>query len=102
MIAFTAASSSARIPYEREHRNRWQDRFEQLIPAIVRHARYCARNLPADDAEEAIQEALATAFVAYARLVKVGKEDSTRAGPLARYAVRRCERSHRCRIGKCQ
>ena len=53
------------------------------------HARFLFKHLPAEAAEEAVQEAVATAFVAYARLVSLGKEDSTCAAPLTRYAVRR-------------
>jgi hypothetical protein len=43
MIAFTTTSSS-KILSEAESRNRWQDRFERLLPDMVRHARYCVRN----------------------------------------------------------
>ncbi len=38
---------------------------------------------------DAVQEAVASAFVAYARLVKLGKEELAYASPLAQIAVRR-------------
>jgi DNA-directed RNA polymerase specialized sigma24 family protein len=89
MIAIVKASTSSATNPTAASNNCWKDRFERLLPAIVRHARRYVKNLSPDAAEEAVQEAVATAFVAYARLVKLGKEDSACAGPLARFAVRR-------------
>lgn len=42
---------------------------------------------------DAVQETVASAFVAYARLVKLGKEELAYATPLAQFAVRRVARA---------
>ncbi len=44
---------------------------------------------------DAVQEAVASAFVAYARLVRLGKEELAYVTPLAQFAVRRAHRPHR-------
>ncbi len=89
MIALAKAPSCSAIGSKTQSSDRWQERFACLLPSIARHARFLVKHLSAEAAEEAVQEAVATAFVAYARLVKLGKEESTSAGPLARYAMRR-------------
>jgi hypothetical protein len=63
------------------------DRFLELLPTIRRHARYAFRHLLPEGREEAIQEVVANAFVAYTRLVEQGKEELAYATPLARHAV---------------
>ena len=88
MIALAKASCST-IGSSIESSDRWQEHFACLLPSIARHAQLLVKHLSAEAAEEAVQEAVATAFVAYARLVTLDKEDSACAGPLARYAVRR-------------
>jgi hypothetical protein len=65
----------------------WHERFLQMLPNIVRHARLRFRGLPPAMREEAILDAVAHAYVAYARLVQLGKEDVAFAAPLARYVV---------------
>lgn len=62
-------------------------RFLELLPAIRRHARYAFRHLLPEAHDEAIQEVVANAFVAYARLAEQGKEKLAYATPLAQYAV---------------
>jgi hypothetical protein len=89
MIAITKISPCSATGSTTESSGRWQDRFACLLPSITRQARYYFKHLSAEAAEEVVQETVATAFVAYARLVKLGKEGSTSAGPLARFAVRR-------------
>ena len=65
----------------------WHDRFLRLLPAIRRHAQVCFRQLPRQRRDEAIDEVVGSALVAYARLVELNKEDVAYASPLARYAV---------------
>ena len=50
--------------------------YQNCVPALARGCR-----------EEAVQEAVAFAFLAYLRLVQLGKEDLVYASPLASYAV---------------
>jgi hypothetical protein len=59
-----------------------------LLPDIRRHVRFAFRRLAPDRREEAIQEALANALVAYIRLYDLGKTAVAYASPLADYAVR--------------
>jgi hypothetical protein len=63
------------------------DRFLELLPTICQHARYVFRRLLPEARDEAIQEVVANAFVAYTRLVEQGKEELAYATPLARHAV---------------
>ena len=65
----------------------WQASFLAMLPAIVTHARVAFRRLDPDAKAEAVQEVVANAFVAFARLVQLGKIDIAYASPLARYAV---------------
>jgi DNA-binding CsgD family transcriptional regulator len=62
-------------------------RFLALLPSLRRQVRQAFRRLPAEARDEAVAEAVANAFVAYARLVELGKEDIAYPGPLARYAI---------------
>jgi hypothetical protein len=66
----------------------WHPGFMALLPDIRRHVRFAFRRLQADRREEAIQEALANALVAYIRLYELGKAAVAYASPLADYAVR--------------
>ena len=65
----------------------WHGQFLAMLPAIVTHARVAFRRLDPDAKAEAVQEVVANAFVAFARLVQLGKIDIAYATPLARYAV---------------
>ena len=65
----------------------WHAGFLTMLPAIVTHARVAFRCLDPDAKAEAVQEVVANAFVAFARLVQLGKIDIAYATPLARYAV---------------
>ena len=86
-IAKSSPTISTAIPPEPEFG--WRDRFACMLPAICRHARMSFRNLPAEARLDAVQEVVASAFVAYARLVKLGNEELAYATPLARFAERR-------------
>ncbi|MCC7424021.1 MAG: hypothetical protein IT428_27465 [Planctomycetaceae bacterium] len=63
------------------------DGFLKLLPAIRADVRFAFRQLMADAHEEATQEAVANAFVAYARLADQGRSHIAAATPLARFAV---------------
>lgn len=73
----------------------WHAGFLKLLPAIRTHARCCFRELATDAREEAIQEVVSLALIAYVRLHEQGREHVAFAVPLARYAV------HRVRDGRC-
>ncbi len=65
------------------------DRFLELLPTICQHARYVFRHWPPEARDESVQEVIASAFVAYKRLVAQGKQELAYGAPLARYAVAR-------------
>lgn len=89
MIALAPAppSSTRRAPRHSNAQNTWQNRFLQLLPKIRLIARCAFRKLPADEREDAVEEVIASTFVAYARLVERGKDSIAYAWPLGRYAV---------------
>lgn len=91
MIAFSRPPLRA-LRYQsksvRQEQPAWQAGFLQLMPDICRHLRYAFRGLRAERREEAVQEAIANAVVAYRRLAESGRTDVAYATPLARYAVR--------------
>ena len=70
-----------------EKKSRWQERFVALLPMILRYVTPAFRTLSPDAQAEAVQECVANACVAYARLVERGKESVAFATVLARYAV---------------
>lgn len=65
----------------------WHAGFLQLLPAIRQHAQIEFRHLDPEARQEAVQEIVANALVAYVRLVRLGKQDVAYASPLARFAV---------------
>jgi hypothetical protein len=67
----------------------WQAGFLSVLPAIQTHARMCFRSLKALDRAEAIQEAVASACVAYRSLAARGRLHVAHPGTLAKYAVKR-------------
>jgi hypothetical protein len=64
-------------------------RYLELLPAIRRHARVAFRELNPEAREEAIAEALAYSWVAFRRLVELGRVNLAFAAPLAQFAVAR-------------
>jgi hypothetical protein len=66
----------------------WHAGFMALLPDIRNQIRFAFRHMQPDRREEAIQEALANALVAYIRLYDLGKTAVAYASPLANYAVR--------------
>ena len=78
----------------------WHAGFLALLPAIARHAGIAFRHLDAEAREEAVQECLVNALVAYGRLVQLGKVDLAYPMVLARYAVAQFHAGRRiaCRL----
>jgi hypothetical protein len=85
MIAF---AKSSRQKLAANSKPAWHPGFMALLPEIRQHVRFAFRRMQPDRREEAIQEALANALVAYIRLYELGKTDVAYASPLADYAVR--------------
>jgi hypothetical protein len=68
--------------------DQWQANFLTLMPTVQTHARIQFANLPADQREEAIQEAVASACISYRTLVAQGKLHRVRPSALADFAVK--------------
>ena len=64
------------------------DRFLELLPQIKLQASRAFRNHQPAEREELVQEVIANAYVAFTRLVELGKQELAYATPLAMYAVR--------------
>lgn len=64
----------------------WND-FLAMLPTIRDHACYRLRQLDPESREDAVQEVIANAAVAFVRLVEQGRADVARPTPLANYAV---------------
>ncbi len=62
--------------------------FIDMLPRVQRNAGRAFRHLPIEAREEAVQETVANAFVAYARLAERGREHVAFAVPLSRYAIK--------------
>ncbi len=65
----------------------WHAGFLAMLPIIVRHAKIAFRHLNPEARDEAVQEAVCNACVAYARLVELGKPELAYPTVLAKYAV---------------
>lgn len=65
----------------------WQPQFLALLPTILRYVEPAFRKLDPDAKAEAVQEAVANACVAFARLVERGKESLAFGTVLARFAI---------------
>lgn len=82
MIAF------ARCPRPRPvTRLGWQAGFLNMLPAIRQQLRFAFRDLEAEEREEAVAEATASAAIVYARLFQLGKIDVAYPSALARFAA---------------
>ena len=63
-------------PKRKRSKPAWHDSFEKMLPAIVRHAKFAFRFMPADPREEAVQEVVGhCCTAAYVRLVERGKQE---------------------------
>lgn len=65
----------------------WHERFLAMLPAIQDQARFAFRRLNPEAREDAIQETIANALVAFVRLVQRQKADIAYPTPLVRFAV---------------
>jgi hypothetical protein len=65
----------------------WHAAFLAMLPVIREHARISFQDHDAEVRGELVQEVVANAVKAYARLLQLGKADIAYAGPLARYGV---------------
>lgn len=78
----------------------WQQDFMTILPAITTHAKIKFRGLPAEQREEAIQEAIAAACANYQQLAVSGQLHVAYPSTLADFAVRHvCQGRH---VGGCQ
>ena len=82
---------SASAPEPRPH---WHKAFLGMLPQILTHAKCAFSFLKPEARAEAVQEVVANACQAYARLVELGKTDVAYPIALARYGVRQT-RDHR-------
>jgi hypothetical protein len=65
----------------------WQDQFLAMMPAIETHARLMFRRLDPEARDDAVEEVIANACVAFARMVRQDKTDRAFPSALARFAV---------------
>ena len=65
----------------------WHQDFVDMLPRIRQSARVALLNLPHEARHEAVAEVVASCFIAYARLVELGKADLAYPTVLARYGV---------------
>jgi len=65
----------------------WHAGFLAVLPAIQTHAGILLRHLPFERRQEAIQEAVASAYVSYLRLAAKGRRDIAHPSTLAAFAV---------------
>jgi len=75
-------------------RPQWHKAFMAFLPQILTHAKCAFSFLKPEARSEAVQEVVANACQAYARLVELGKTDIAYPIALARYGVRQT-RDHR-------
>jgi RNA polymerase sigma factor (sigma-70 family) len=71
----------------RSRRDDLQTAFLVMLPSIQRYGAIAFRHLRGDAQDDAIQEIIANAFVAFARLVEQGRPDRAFPTVLARYAI---------------
>jgi hypothetical protein len=65
----------------------WQPQFLAMLPSIQRYARCAFRHLDPEGRADAVQEVIANAAVAFARLVELEKTDLAYPTVLARYGI---------------
>jgi hypothetical protein len=67
----------------------WKTKCQQTLNAEIKtHAQWAFRSFAISEREEAVQAAIAYAFIAYSRLVDLQRADLGYATPLARFGVR--------------
>ena len=67
----------------------WHAGFLAMLPTIEKCACFAFRHLRGDSRDDAVEEAIANALVAYIRLVKLKKTDVAHPTVLAKYAIAR-------------
>ena len=94
MIAF--ADDDNRSPRSKPRKApAWHAGFLKMVPAIRRQAKIAFRHFKAEAREEAVQEVLANAMVAYVRLFERGKEELAYPSVLGLYGIRQVREGRR-------
>lgn len=75
--------------------NDWQSRFVSMLPSIRRTAAFQLTGMTPEAKEDALAEVIANCFVAYFRLVELGKESLAYPSVLSGFAVRQYRVGHR-------
>lgn len=75
------------IARQKDPSTNWHQAFLTMLPAITRHARVSFLELDLEAREEAVQETVCNALVAYYRLCELNKTDVAYPSALARYGV---------------
>ena len=88
-------STATASPAAPSPRRRWHKKFEAMVPAIVKYARFAFRHVRGQDRQDLIQETIANAMVAFRRLVRRGRESVAHASVLAKYAIRQIKDGRR-------
>lgn len=70
--------------------NTWQSAFQHILPTILSQAQYAFRHLAGEARDEAIQETVCCACVAYAQLFRRGRAEAVKPCSLAHFAILRC------------
>jgi hypothetical protein len=65
----------------------WHSEFLKMLPKITDQAYFCFRHLKGDTRDEMVQEVIANACSAYARLAEQGRTGPATWSSLARYAI---------------
>src|SRR5512140_19151 len=66
----------------------WHAAFLAILPSIIGQVRYAFRRLRPEAREDAIEECVCNACVAFHRLVELGKTDLAYPTALARFAIK--------------
>lgn len=68
----------------------WQAAFQRILPTVRSQAHYAFRQLSADAREEAVQEAICHACLAFVQLFRQGHAENVTPGSLTQFAILRC------------
>ena len=79
----------AKQPRRKTTNTAWHHGFLQMMPAICRHAQHAFCYRSPEERDDAIQEVLANAMLAYLRLFELGKIEIAYPSVLARHGVAR-------------
>jgi RNA polymerase sigma factor (sigma-70 family) len=90
----------APIRKRRRPSSAWHRPFLAMLPKIVQHLRVTFRNLPPEARAEAIQEAIANTCIAFARLVKQGRQERAFPTVLAQFAAAQVRDGRRVGTGQ--